>query len=424
MVFVACGLNHQTASVNVREQLALSGPARTEWLAHLLSSSDIAEGLVLSTCNRTEIYCETANADALLPWIIQEARLAPGAIAACFYLHTGEAAVRHLLRVASGLDSMMLGEPQILGQIKQAYEEAEHARGIGETLREVFQYVFGACKRVRAQSGIGKNPVSVASAAVHLATRLLPDPKNASAFLIGSGETASLVAKYLRQQGVKRFFVASRTRDHALKLAEQLEGNALTVNDIPRHLAEADVVISATACPLPFIDRPMVEAAILARQHSPMVLLDLAMPRDICPQVAEVEGAHLYNLDDLQQLTEKGMDERRIAAAHAEELVVRELEHFARWHRARRAKSIICSYREKMQSLADVEVERARRKLARGEASLAVFEEFSQRLVNKLTHTPSVGLRQGASDDHQELLTLVQYLYNPLRDLAPHEEIS
>ena len=416
MVFVACGLNHKTAPIDVREKVALPISMQDTLLNRLVDLSTVHEAAILSTCNRTEIYCDTDDPDSIAPWLAREHQLPPEVLTPYFYLHHGDHGVRHTLRVASGLDSMMLGEPQILGQMKQACRVGT----IKTNLRNVFQYVFSASKRIRNLSGIGNNPVSIAFAAVQLIGHIFPDYKPLNVFIIGSGETASLVAKYLQKEGVNRFIIASRTRDSAQLLATTLAGPAVAIGDIPQYLSEADVVISATACPLPFINKGLVEHALSKRNFSPMFFLDLAVPRDIEAEVSELDGVHLYNIDDLQMVVGKGMQKRQTAALQAEQLIESELDNYIRWHRSLKAKNVICDYRSQMQNLAKQELQRATQMLSAGRCQYSVLEEFSERLVNKLTHTPTIGLRHAAWDNREELLDLAQYLL----DCSPYEKVT
>lgn len=419
MAFVACGLNHKTAPLSVREKIALPVAMQNELLQNLVSLPSINEAAILSTCNRTEIYCDTEDPGALVPWLVREHPLSPDLLAPYFYLHHGPQGIRHTLRVASGLDSMMLGEPQILGQMKQAYQQACQAGTVKTNLRNAFEYIFSASKRVRNRSGIGSNPVSIAYAAVQLVGQLFVDYKPLHVFLIGSGETATLVAKYLYKQGVRHFRIASRTRESAEKLAAEFNGEALTIGDIPEYLSQADVVISATACPLPFINKSLVEHALSKRANRQMFFLDLAVPRDIEPNVNELHHVQLFNIDDLQLMIDKGMDERRSAALQAEQLIDCELDNYIRWHRSLRAKDIICDYRNQMLSLASKELERAQAKLSTGSDQDMVLREFCDRLVNKLMHNPTTGLKQAAWDGREELLDLTHYLFNTSDELIP-----
>ncbi|MGL6030093.1 MAG: glutamyl-tRNA reductase [Legionella sp.] len=412
MVFVACGLNHKTAPISVREKVALPPAMHDSLLNSLLNLPEVNEAAILSTCNRTEIYCDTNDPQVLAGWLAHEHQLSYDSLSPFLYLHEGTQGIKHTLRVASGLDSMMIGEPQILGQMKQAYQQACRLGSVKNRLRPVFEYVFSASKRVRTQSGIGANPVSIAYAAVQLIGQLFSNYSSLNVFLIGSGETASLVTKYLHQQGVHRFMVASRTLENAQKLATAFGGKTLSIGDIPQYLSHADVVISATACPLPFINKSLVEHALKQRNQAPMFFLDLAVPRDIESNVGELANAHLYNVDDLQNMIEKGMDERRLAALQAEQLIDSELDNYIRWHRSLKAKDLICDYRSQMQSLAQQELQRALKKISAGVQHDTVLSEFSERLVNKLTHSPTTALRQIAWDGREDLLSLAQYLFN------------
>ncbi|KTC74298.1 glutamyl tRNA reductase [Legionella birminghamensis] len=424
MVFVACGLNHKTAPLNVREKLAVPSGIQGSVLHRLLYLPAVNEAAILSTCNRTEFYCDTDDPGLLVPWIAREHQLHTEELQPYFYLHHGEEGVRHTLRVASGLDSMMLGEPQILGQMKQAYQQACDAGTVKSNLRSIFEYIFSASKRIRSRSGIGTNPVSVAYAAVLLIGQFFKNLENLRVFLIGSGETASLVAKYLHKEGVRQFLVASRTPENAKQLAAAFAGKALTIGDIPQYLAQADIVISATACPLPFINKSLVEHALSQRSQAPMFFLDLAVPRDIEADVAEIPSVQLYNVDDLQLMIEHGMNERRTAALQAEQLIESELDNYIRWHRSLRAKDIICSYRNQMESLAQQELERAMLNLSSGQNQKQVLETFCNRMLNKLIHQPTIGLRQAAWDNRQDLLDLAKYLFHNPVNQSSYEEIS
>ena len=424
MVFVASGLNHKTAPITLREKMALLSTPDNTPLDRLLRLPFVHEAVILSTCNRTEIYCETDSPDLLIPWLAEESNQSIATILPHIYQHKDDDAIRHLLRVASGLDSMMLGEPQILGQLKQAFREADDKKHIKSQLSQVFPFVFSASKRIRTQSGIGNNPISIASAAARLIGQFFPDYKPLEIFIIGSGETAALVAKYLYQYGVRNFTIASRTRENADKLALQWHAESLSITEIPAQLPKADVIISATACPLPFIDKAMVEQALKTNPNKTMFFLDLAVPRDITPEVAELESVHLYNIDDLHITIEKGLDERRTAAIRAEALIQPELESYMRAHRTRRAQHVICDYRNKMQGLAKQELDRATKKINSGQCEQAVLREFAERLTNKLTHQTTAGLRLAAADDRQDLLEIASCLLNTTTSTLDYEEIT
>lgn len=411
MVFVACGLNHKTAPINVREKVASTPVNQDILLNNLVNLPTVNEAAILSTCNRTEIYCDTAEPELLAHWLAEEHCLPQESLSPFFYLHEGEQGIKHTLRVASGLDSMMLGEPQILGQMKKAYQQACRLGAVKTQLRPVFEYIFSASKRIRTLSGIGTNPISVAYAAVQLIGQLFATTP-LKVFLIGSGETATSVARYLHEQGVHSFMVASRTLQNAQNLAHNFAGKALSIGDIPQYLSHADVVISATACPLPFINKSLVEHAMQQRNNAPMFFLDLAVPRDIESDVGELKNVHLYNVDDLQGMINSGMDKRRTAACEAEQLIDCELDNYIRWHRSLKAKAMICDYRSTMEQLAQKELERTVKKLAQGYDQHTLLTEFSTRLIKKLTHHPTAGLKKIAADDRDDLLSLAHYLFN------------
>ncbi len=411
MVFVACGLNHKTAPIEVREKIALPQIMQDDLLQHLISLPAVNEAAILSTCNRTEIYCDTDAPSEIVPWLVHKHAPLLDNLLPYFYSYQGNAAIRHTLRVASGLDSMMLGEPQILGQLKQAYQQACLIGAAHTRLRPTFDYIFSASKRVRRQSGIGANPVSIAYAAVQLVGQLFKSYEPLSVLLIGAGETSTLVAKHLHKQGVRSFTIASRTRENAEQLAAQFNGQALAITDIPLYLAQSDIVISATSCPLPFINKNVVDHAQQLRNYRPLFLLDLSVPRDIEADVAQLENVHLYNIDALQTMVTNGMNQRRTAALQAEQLIDVELDNYVRWHRSLLAKNVICDYRTQMQSLAKVELERAQARLSSGFNNEIVLNELCDRLVKKLVHNPTVGLTKAAYDGREELLDLTHYLF-------------
>ena len=411
MVFVACGLNHKTAPVSVREKLALTPETQHDVLQHLLAIPAISEAAVLSTCNRTEVYCETDNIKAIVPAIADYHAIDETMISPYAYLHHEKEGLRHLIRVASGLDSMMIGEPQILGQVKKAYHQALEVGSIGPQLRYLFEYLFNASKKIRTHSGIGINPVSVAYAAVNLIGEVFPNYDDLTVFLIGSGETSTLVASYLIKKGVKDFLVASRTLENANQLAQSINGKGLAIGDIPDYLSQADVIISATACPLPFINTSLVERALTKRRFNPMFFLDLAVPRDIEPSVSEIPDVFLYNVDDLQTMIDEGLTQRQHAAEIAEQMIESELENYISWHRSLRANDAICCYREKVSDLANQELNRSLKKLKSSDDAEEILRELTHRLVNKFCHTPSLGLRQAAYDNREDLLQLANYLF-------------
>lgn len=414
MTFIACGINHKTAPVEVREKISAANDERSQALLEkLMSFNCVSEAALLSTCNRTEIYCVTDDSQIIIPWLANEHQLAPAEIEKYFYNHKENAGVKHAMRVACGLDSMMLGEPQILGQMKKAYNVAESMGSIGATLRPIFHHVFSASKRIRTNTGIGVNPVSIAYASVNLIQRVFKgDLSNKTTFLIGSGETSQLVAKYLTQAGIQQFYVASRSIENATLLAEQINGQPYTIGDIPTILPEADIVISATACPLPFISQGLIARSMAQRQDKPMFLLDLAVPRDIEQDVHEVENVFLYNVDDLQDLVDEGLNDRKTAADNAEQIIEYELEQYIRWHRSLRAKDNLTDYRSKAEQFAEQELNRALKRVEAGTVSVEeAMQELKHRLLKKLLHQPTVGLKRAATNERDDILALTSYLF-------------
>ncbi|WP_367606287.1 glutamyl-tRNA reductase [Legionella sp. W05-934-2] len=424
MVYVALGLNHKTAPIEIREQVATLPANEDRFLVDLMSCEGVHEAAVLSTCNRTEIYCEIEKPGLLSQWLARQHDLPAPTLKPYLYLHQQDNAIRHTLRVASGLDSMMLGEPQILGQMKQAYQHACQMGTVKHQLRNKFEYIFSASKRIRNQSGIGTNPISVAYAAVQLINQTFSDLQTINVLLIGSGETSRLVAKYLQESGVAKFMIASRTPENAHKLALAVDAQAINIGDIPTVMHQADVVVTATACPMPFINPSLIKNALTLRNNRPMFLLDLAVPRDIEPEVGLLNNAHLYNIDDLEKIIEDGMEARRTCAVAAEQLIELEVEQYIRWHRSLRASDMIIDYRQHMDSLAELELQRALKLIASGEDTASVMNSFKHRLVNKLVHQPTVGMRQAAWEGKTELLDLANYLFKPSTKSNSHEEIS
>lgn len=408
MVFVACGLNYKTAPIDLREKIAAIG--QDSLLAKLTNIRAVKEAAVLSTCNRTEFYCDTDCPDELAGFLASEYQFKQSS--AYLYNYQNQQGIRHALRVASGLDSMVLGEVQIFGQMKQAYINACRSGTIKTNLHHIFQYIFNATKRIRKESGIDRNSRSIAYSAVQLICQKFNNLPALKVFLIGSGETTTLVAKYLHKQGVRHFTIASRSTEHARQLADLLIGEVVEISKIVECLPHADIIISATSCPIPFINREMVQVALKLRQHAPMFFLDLAIPRDIVADVCLLPAVHLYNIDNLQAISQKGLAERQLAAKVAEQLVDYEVAKYISKARIVNVNGKISNYRQLMESLAHAELRRARTQLVTGNYPDVVLQEFAQRLLNKLLHAPTVKLRQAAQDNNTKLLDLIDYLFD------------
>lgn len=410
--YIACGLSYKTAPLTIREQIAPTEHEQRLLLQDLVSETLVSEAIILSTCNRTELYCNTTEPSSVIPWLAQRYRLTENLLETYSYTHFNQAAMHHTIQVACGIDSMMLGEPQILGQLKQAYQQADALGTIGKGLQHRFRQVFSTSKRIRTQTRLGNNPMSIASAAADLVRQNIADLSCANVLLIGSGDTTTLVGKYLRQYGVVDFAVASRTQANGEKLANQLSAKIIDINEIHQQLMHANVIISATFCPIPFITKNMVEQAIVKR-GKPMLCVDLAIPRDIDPAVAQIDNVTLHNIDDLQGIVTEGMNDRLSATSDAESIIKQEIEQFQRQQQhLAQTNRIISDYRQLMQQQGQQEIDRALQSLAKGSSPQQAINELSRRLINKLIHIPTVKLRQALYEGHSgELLDLVKHLF-------------
>ncbi len=401
MSLYALGINHQTAPVALRERVAFAGDALDAALAQLRALPPVREVALLSTCNRTELYavCDD-DGSALAHWLAthpgDDAALAGGSLQAYLYRHRDADAVRHLFRVATGLDSLVLGEPQILGQVKQAWASARAAGTLGSELNRVFQHAFVTAKRARSETRIGNSPVSVASLAVRLAQESFARPADSAVLLIGAGETIELAARHLAQANVKRLLIANRTYAHAQELAARHGGIALPLDELDRHLFLADIVLSATASRTPIIGRAQVAAALTARKHRPMLLMDLAVPRDIAPDVAELRDVFLYTVDDLERTLDDNRRGRREAAADADAIIDLQVTRFGESNAARGRLAPVKRLRAHGEAVRGEALARARQQLAAGQSPDAVLELLAHTLTNRLLHLPTTALRDAA----------------------------
>lgn len=410
MSLLVLGINHKTASVALRERVAFGPDLAPRALQELMSAPGVAETVILSTCNRTELYCslnEGGDSNVVRLWLQQFHNLDEDELTACLYQHQGEEAIRHLMRVACGLDSLVLGEPQILGQIKQAYSQSHQAGSLKGLLERLFQKSFSVAKRVRTETDIGASAVSVAFAAVSLAKRIFSDLGRTKVLLVGAGETVELVARHLKEQSVTQMMVANRTLERAQNLAQEFEAEVMTLEQIPDFLPQADIVISSTASPLPIIGKGMVERALKARRHKPILLVDIAVPRDIEPEVDELNDAYLYTVDDLQGIIEQNMEARKRAAAQAERIILEERDQFMAWYRSLHSVDLIRHYRAQAEAVREQELARALQALAQGEDATQVVQQLTRRLTNKLIHTPTQALSQAGKDGDQDMLAVL-----------------
>ncbi|WKN21073.1 glutamyl-tRNA reductase [Azotobacter vinelandii] len=413
MAFIALGINHKTASVDIRERVAFTPAQLVEALRQLCLHTDSREAAILSTCNRSELYLEqdSPGVEVVLQWLADYHRLSLDELRACAYVHQDESAVRHMMRVASGLDSLVLGEPQILGQMKTAYAVAREAGTVGPLLGRLFQATFSTAKAVRTDTAIGESPVSVAFAAVSLAKQIFSDLQRSQALLIGAGETITLVARHLHEQGVKRIVVANRTLERGRSLAEQVGGQAILLADIGQELVNSDIVISSTASQLPILGKGAVERALKQRKHKPIFMVDIAVPRDIEPEVGDLDDVYLYSVDDLHEVIEENRRSRQDAARAAEELVAAGADDFMLRLRELAAVDVLRAYRQQAERLRDEELIKAQRLLANGGDPLEVVASLARALTNKLLHAPSVQLKKLSADGRFDALAVAQELF-------------
>jgi glutamyl-tRNA reductase len=413
MYLTVLGINHRTAPVEVRGQVAFPPDQIARALAELTALDGMREAAILSTCNRTEIYCtlDDASPEVIANWLARFHQLDQGSLQPHLYSYQEAEAVRHILRVAAGLDSMVLGEPQILGQMKDAYQQSLQANSIDTLVNRLFQHTFSVAKQVRTDTAIGASPVSVAFAAVSLARQIFGKLENQTALLVGAGETIELTARHLHEQGIGKIIIANRTISRAHELASQFNGYGIGLDEITAHLEEADIVISSTGSTEPLITRDQVRTALKKRKHRPVFMVDIAVPQDIAPNVAELDDIYLYTVDDLKQVIEENLRSREEAALQAEEIIDSQVERFMAWVQSLDAVPTVRAYREYAESLGDAEIEKAGRQLENGTPPQEVIETLTRNLVRKLSHNPSVNLRNAAADGETGLLEAVRKLF-------------
>ena len=410
MTVLALGINHKTASVELREKLAFTPERLPEALQTVQKTAGCDEGVILSTCNRTEIYSFGDNAipSNVIKWLSEFHQVDEEELKQHLYIYRDVDATRHLMRVASGLDSMVLGEPQILGQVKQAYQQAKSVGAVQTYFERMFQQAFSVAKKVRTETDISVNAVSVAFAAVTLAKQVFGSFEKKKVLLVGAGETIELVAKHIFEQGAKDIVVANRTLSRAEAVAEQFSAKTSTLSQIPEHILDADVVISSTASTLPIIGKGMVETVFKQRKHRPMFLVDLAVPRDIEPQVAELDDAYLYTVDDLQEIVARNMQARTEAAEEAEAIIDDKAGMFADWLNSLDSVDLIKEYREQSLAIKDELLERALNQLEAGNNTEQVLKELANKLTNKLIHAPTSALKDAAEQQNTEELATIK----------------
>lgn len=415
MQLYVIGVNHTTAPIQIREHVAFDSEHLGSALREL-TSSGASEAAILSTCNRTELYCSTDDPQKALAWLSQYHHLEKDAIAPYIYTLPNDEAVKHAFRVASGLDSMVLGEPQILGQFKQSVKIAQDAGTLGTLLHKLFQRTFEVAKEVRTNTDIGANSISMAAAAVKLAQRIFGDIREQKVLFIGAGEMIELCADHFAAQKPKSVTIANRSIERGSNLAEKItlqgiQSQAILLNDLPAYFAEFDIVVTSTASQLPIIGLGMVETAIKTRRHRPIFMVDLAVPRDIESEVAKLDDVFLYTVDDLAQVVSDGIENRQIAAVEAETIVDGRVENFMQWFKKRDAVPTIKALRDQVEAMRKAETDKALKQLQKGENPEKTLEALSVALTNKFLHAPSHALNQAHGEEHAKLEDVLKQLY-------------
>lgn len=413
MSLITLGINHKTAPLELRERLAFTPQTLPEALQSLKKLAHVEEASILSTCNRTELYCVTSqdNDRAIIQWFSHFHGLDEDQIKQHIYLHAHEETIRHAMEVASGLDSMVLGEPQIAGQMKDAYAVANENGTIGLLLGKLYQRAFAVSKQVRTDTDIGSSPVSVAFAAVSLAKQIFGDLKQTTVLMVGAGETIELAARHLYSQGVKEVIIANRSVERAQKLADEFHGEAISLQSISDHLHRCDIVIASTASPLPIIGKGTVERALKKRKHEPIFMVDLAVPRDVEPEVNELDDVYLYSVDDLQSVIEENMENRMQAAEQARDIIDVQVSHFLDWQKSLGAVDVIAQVRQNTQDISSEVLSKAKKQLAAGQNAEEVLDFLANTLTNKFLHQPCTKLRQASQEERDDVLNIAKDLF-------------
>jgi glutamyl-tRNA reductase len=411
MNLIALGINHNSAAVEVRERVAFAPEQAGEALEDACEAVGIDEVVILSTCNRTEIYAIVPEglsladkAVQLIDWMANYHHLSAQELRHSAYHFEAERALHNVVQVASGLDSMVLGEPQIFGQLKSAFAVATDAGTVGTELGRLFPRIFSIAKRVRTDTAIGENPVSVAYAAVDLASHIFTDLSKSNALLVGAGETIELVARHLIEAGVSRIVIANRTLGRARELAQKFSAEAVLLSEIPEQLLDADIIITSTASQLPILGKGAVEQALKIRKHRPFLMVDIAVPRDIEAQVGDLRDVYLYSVDDLREIVDQNLRSRRDEASKADEIIAEGVLRFLEERRSLAAVDVVKEYRQMAEQLREQELQRALRGLSRGDDPGQALAQLARGLTNKLIHAPTAGLKQASIDGRQDLL--------------------
>jgi glutamyl-tRNA reductase len=411
MSLYTLGLNHQTAPLAVRERIAFSPEALGHALRDLLARPKVKEAAILSTCNRTEVYVHGTEPQPVARWLEEFHRVPADSLSPYLYTLPRERAVTHAFRVASGLDSMVLGEPQILGQMKQAVRHAESAGSLGLVLNRLFQRTFAVAKDVRTQTDIGSASISMAAAAVKLAERIFPSLSEQRLLLIGAGDMIDLTATHFAAKKPRSITIANRTLERGRELAARFGAEAITLNEMPERLHEFDIVVTSTASTLPILGKGLLERVIKARRHAPIFIVDLAVPRDVEPEVAELGDVFLYSVDDLAEIVKDNLQIRQEAVREAEEMIATQAGSFLRWLEGRSVVPTITALHGHHEELRAAELERARKMLAGGMSAEQVLDLLARGLTNKFLHAPTQALSQAGDAERAELVAMFEKIY-------------
>lgn len=420
MTLFALGLNHTTAPVDLRERVAFAPERLAEALRDLTRAWKVKEAAILSTCNRTEVYFHGGEPQAVAGWLGHAHDLPESALAPHLYTLPNDKAVSHAFRVASGLDSMVLGEPQILGQMKQAVRTAESAGSLGLVLNRLFQRTFAVAKDVRTQTDIGSASISMAAAAVKLAERIFPALSDQRVLFIGAGEMIELAAMHFSARKPRSMTVANRSLERGKELAERFGADAITLHEMPDRLPQFDIIVTCTASTLPILGKGLLERVVRQRKHAPIFIVDLAVPRDVEPESSELDDVFLYSIDDLSSIVKDNLQIRRDSVVQAEAMIAEQTDSFLRWLDGRAVVPTISALHGHHDGLREVELERARRLLAAGSAPNEVLEALARGLTAKFLHAPLAALNQAGDAERTELLALFQRIYKlpePPREL-------
>jgi glutamyl-tRNA reductase len=411
MSLYTLGLNHQTAPLDVREQVVFSPDALGHALRDLLTRPKVKEAAILSTCNRTEVYVHGTEPQPVVRWLEDFHRVPKDSLAPYIYTLPREQAVTHAFRVASGLDSMVLGEPQILGQMKQAVRHAESAGSLGLVLNRLFQRTFAVAKDVRTQTDIGSASISMAAAAVKLAERIFPALADQRLLFIGAGEMIELTATHFAAHNPRSITIANRTLERGRALAARFGAEAITLNEMPDRLHEFDIIVTCTASTLPILGKGLLERVVKARRHAPVFVVDLAVPRDVEPEAAELDDVFLYSIDDLSNIVRGNLQIRKEAVAQAEEMIATQAGNFLRWLEGRTVVPTITALHGHHDQLRAAELERVRRLLASGTSPEQALELLARGLTNKFLHAPTQALNQAGDAERAELVAMFEKIY-------------